>query len=86
MVSQDVILFDDTIKNNIAYAKVGASDLEISKACKYAAADEFIKKLPNGYDTVIGENGIDYQVDKNSESIARAVQSPLFYLMKLLHP
>ena len=58
LVSQDVILFDDTIKNNIAYAKENASDEEIIKACKFAAADEFIKKLPNGYDTMIGENGV----------------------------
>ena len=83
MVSQDVILFDDTIKNNIAYAKVGASDLEISKACKYAAADEFIKKLPNGYDTVIGENGIRLSGgQKQRISIARAVlkESPIILL------
>ena len=45
MVSQDVILFDDTIKNNIAYAKSDATDEEIEKACKFAAADEFIKKI-----------------------------------------
>ena len=45
MVSQDVILFDDTIKNNIAYAKVGASDEEISKACRYVAADESFKNF-----------------------------------------
>ena len=43
MVSQDVILFDDTIKNNISYAKEGASDHDIKKACKFAAANEFIE-------------------------------------------
>ena len=48
LVSQDVILFDDTIKNNIAYAKPNASEEEIIKACKFAAADEFIKNLPKG--------------------------------------
>ena len=58
MVSQDVILFDDTIKNNIAYAKDGASKEEIEKACGFAAADEFIQKLPKGYETAIGENGV----------------------------
>ena len=58
MVSQDVILFDDTIKNNIAYAKDNASQEEIEKACKFAAADEFIEKLPNKYETLIGENGV----------------------------
>ena len=51
MVSQDVILFDDTVRNNILYAKSDATDEEIEKACKFAAADEFIKKLPNGYET-----------------------------------
>ena len=58
MVSQDVILFDETVKNNISYAKSNASHEEIVKACKYAAADEFIQKLPNCYDTLIGENGV----------------------------
>ena len=55
MVSQDVILFDDTVKNNISYANKDASDEEIIKACKFAAADEFIDKLPNRYDTMIGK-------------------------------
>ena len=58
MVSQDVILFDDTIKNNISYAKKDATIEEIKKACKFAAADEFIEKLPHKYNTIIGENGI----------------------------
>ena len=53
MVSQDVILFDDTIKNNIAYAKENATQEEIEKACKFAAADEFINKIKNGYDTLL---------------------------------
>ena len=58
MVSQDVILFDSSVKENIAYAKNNATDDEIKKACKFAAADEFINKLPNSYDTIIGENGV----------------------------
>ena len=83
MVSQDVILFDDTIKNNISYAKNNASDEEIIKACKFAAADEFIKKLPMGYDTVIGENGVRLSGgQKQRISIARAIlkQSPIILL------
>ena len=56
LVSQDVILFDDTVKNNILYAKPGASHDEIIKACEFAAANVFIEKLPQGYDTMIGEN------------------------------
>ena len=83
MVSQDVILFDDTIKNNIAYAKEDATEKEISKACKYAAADEFIEKLPNGYNTIIGENGIRLSGgQKQRLSIARAIlkESPIILL------
>jgi subfamily B ATP-binding cassette protein MsbA len=83
LVSQDVILFDDTIKNNIAYAKPNASDKEIIKACKYAASDEFIKKLPNGYNTMIGENGVRLSGgQKQRISIARAIlkESPIILL------
>ncbi|MDC1212287.1 ABC transporter ATP-binding protein/permease [Pelagibacteraceae bacterium] len=83
MVSQDVILFDDTIKNNIAYAKNNASNEAISKACKFAAADEFIEKLPKGYDTMIGENGVRLSGgQKQRISIARAIlkESPIILL------
>jgi len=83
MVSQDVILFDDTIKNNIAYAKENASQEEIEKACKFAAADEFITKLPQGYNTIIGENGVRLSGgQKQRISIARAIlkESPIILL------
>ena len=83
MVSQDVILFDDTIKNNIAYAKGTASIEEIKKACEFAAASEFIEKLPKGYDTIIGENGIRLSGgQKQRISIARAIlkESPIILL------
>ena len=83
LVSQDVILFDDTVKNNILYAKPGASDEEITKACKFAASDEFIKKLPNGYNTMIGENGVRLSGgQKQRISIARAIlkESPIILL------
>ena len=74
LVSQDVILFDDTIKNNIAYAKPSASEEEIIRACKFAASDEFINKLPNGYNTMIGENGVRLSGgQKQRVSIARAI-------------
>ena len=83
MVSQDVILFDDTVRNNILYAKSDATDEEIEKACKFAAADEFIKKLPNGYETMIGENGVRLSGgQKQRISIARAIlkESPIILL------
>ena len=83
MVSQDVVLFDDTIKNNIAYAKSEATTVEIQKACEFAAADEFIQKLPKGYDTIIGENGVRLSGgQKQRVSIARAIlkESPIILL------
>ena len=83
LVSQDVILFDDTVRNNIAYANSHASDEEIAEACKFAAANEFIEKLPLGYNTVIGEDGIKLSGgQKQRLSIARAIlkRSPIILL------
>ena len=58
LVSQDTTLFDDTIKNNIAYANLDAKNEDIVEAAKLSFADEFIDKLPNKYETIIGENGV----------------------------
>ena len=83
LVSQDIILFDDTIRNNIAYANNSASQEDVNDACKFAAADEFIEKLPVGYDTKIGENGIKLSGgQKQRISIARAIlkKSPIILL------
>ena len=83
LVSQDIILFDDTIKKNIAYAKPNATDKEILEACEFAAADEFIKKLPLKFDTLIGENGTRLSGgQKQRISIARAIlkESPIILL------
>ncbi|MBA1338482.1 MAG: ATP-binding cassette, subfamily B, MsbA [Pelagibacterales bacterium] len=73
MVSQDIILFDDSIRSNIAYANMNASEKEIKEACNFAAASEFIEKLPQSYETIIGENGIKLSGgQKQRISIARA--------------
>ena len=83
MVSQDTILFDDTVRANIAYAKLDASEDEIKKACDFAAASDFIKDLPKSYETLIGENGIRLSGgQKQRISIARAVlkNSPIILL------
>ncbi len=74
LVSQDIVLFDDTIKNNISYANPSASDQEIKSACEFAAADEFINKLPHQYDSIVGENGVKLSGgQKQRISIARAI-------------
>ena len=74
LVSQDVILFDDTIRTNILYGNAFASNEEIIEACKFAAAQDFVEKLPNKYETIIGENGIKLSGgQKQRLSIARAI-------------
>ena len=74
LVSQEVILFDDTIKSNILYGNSSASDDEVVAACKFAAAQDFIEKLPHKYQTIVGENGIKLSGgQKQRLSIARAI-------------
>ena len=76
-------MFDDTIKNNISYANPNASFKEIEDAAKFSFADEFIDKLPDKYDTIIGENGIRLSGgEKQRLSIARAIikKSPIILL------
>ncbi|MDB9941264.1 ABC transporter transmembrane domain-containing protein, partial [Candidatus Pelagibacter sp.] len=83
LVSQDTTLFDDTIRNNIKYAKDDVSDKEIISAAKFSYAHEFIDKLPNGYETIIGENGVRLSGgEKQRLSIARAMikKSPIILL------
>ena len=83
LVSQDTTLFDDTIKNNIKYAKNDVTDEEIIAAAKFSYAHEFIEKLPKKYETIIGENGIRLSGgEKQRLSIARAMikKSPIILL------
>ena len=83
MVSQDIILFDDTVRANIAYAKLDASEKQIKEACDFAAASDFIEALAKSYETMIGENGIKLSGgQKQRISIARAVlkNSPIILL------
>ena len=73
-VFQDVVLFNDTVINNIRIGKEGASDEEVRAAAKIARCDEFIRKMENGYDTLIGENGCTLSGGERQRiSIARAI-------------
>jgi subfamily B ATP-binding cassette protein MsbA len=83
LVSQDTTLFDDTIKNNIAYANPNATDEQIYNAAKNSYADEFIERLPKKYETQIGEDGTRLSGgEKQRLSIARAIlkETPIILL------
>jgi subfamily B ATP-binding cassette protein MsbA len=83
LVSQDTTLFDDTIRNNIAYSKPNASNEEIMEASKNSFCHEFIDKLPNKYDSQIGEDGVKLSGgEKQRLSIARAIlkKTPIILL------
>ena len=74
LVSQEIMLFDDTVRANIAYGRAGASDQEIEAAASNAAAHEFIMKLPEGYDTRVGEQGVKLSGGQRQRlAIARAM-------------
>ena len=82
LVSQDITLFDDTVRNNIAYANLNATDEEIQDAARNSFANEFIEKLPNKYETIIGENGIRLSGgEKQRLSIARAMLKKSFIIL-----
>ena len=83
IVTQDTTLFDDTVKNNILYSNLNATEKEIKDAAEKSFADEFIQKLPNKYDTIIGENGVRLSGgEKQRLSIARAMlkKTPIILL------
>jgi len=74
LVSQEVALFDDTVRANIAYGRFGASQDEIEQAARNAAAHEFIMALPEGYETLVGEQGVKLSGGQRQRlSIARAM-------------
>ena len=74
LVSQESVLFDDSVRANIAYGRAGASDADIEAAAQGAAAHDFITRLPDGYDTMIGEGGVKLSGGQRQRlSIARAI-------------
>jgi subfamily B ATP-binding cassette protein MsbA len=74
IVSQEVVLFDDTVRNNIAYGRSGASDDDVARAAALAYAHEFIIRLPDGYNTLIGERGLKLSGGERQRlAIARAI-------------
>jgi len=74
LVSQETTLFDDTIKNNIKYANVNATDEKVFEAARLSFCEDFINNLPNKYETIIGENGVRLSGgEKQRLSIARAM-------------
>ncbi len=74
LVSQEIMLFDDTVRANIAYGRAGASEDEIINAAQNAAAHDFITQLPDGYETIVGEQGIKLSGGQRQRlAIARAM-------------
>lgn len=74
LVSQEITLFDDTVRANIAYGRSGATDAEIEEAARHAAAHEFITQLEHGYDTIVGERGVKLSGGQRQRiAIARAM-------------
>ena len=74
LVTQETVLFNDTVRHNIAYGKPDASDAEIEEAATIALADDFIREMPSGYDTIVGERGIFLSGGQRQRlAIARAV-------------
>jgi subfamily B ATP-binding cassette protein MsbA len=74
MVSQDVVLFDDSIRNNIAFGRENATDEDIIRAARLAYAHDFVERLPQGYQTVVGEKGVKLSGGERQRlAIARAI-------------
>lgn len=82
-VAQDVMIFNDSVKNNIRYGSFQSSDLDVERAARVANIHDFIMSLPNGYDTVIGERGAKFSGGQRQRlSIARAViRNPEIFIL-----
>jgi len=74
LVTQETVLFNDTVRHNIAYGKPDATDAEIQEAANIALAHDFIREMPDGYDTIVGERGIFLSGGQRQRlAIARAI-------------
>jgi subfamily B ATP-binding cassette protein MsbA len=74
LVTQETVLFNDTVRHNIAYGRPDATDAEVEQAARVAFAHEFITELPNGYNTIVGERGIFLSGGQRQRlAIARAI-------------
>jgi subfamily B ATP-binding cassette protein MsbA len=74
IVSQEIVLFDDTVRSNIAFGRTGAGQADVEQAAKSAYAHDFILRLPEGYDTIIGERGLKLSGGERQRlAIARAI-------------
>jgi len=74
VVSQEVLIFNDTVKENVKYGAFNATEEQVKEACKLANADEFIDELPEGYNTILGPNGCMLSGGQRQRiSIARAI-------------
>ena len=86
LVSQETTLFDDSILNNIKYSRENASNEEIYEVARLSNCEEFVDKLPNKYDTIIGENGIRLSGgEKQRISIARAMLKKSSIILEFNH-
>ena len=76
IVPQDTVLFNDTVKYNIAYGRIGANEDEIKEAARLAQIDKFIVELPLGYESMVGERGL---------KLSGGARPPCFHSLAAIH-